>query len=80
MVVKEPLSQKSYKRLEGYSFYQLMSSFYPFRKAFCPATAKSLQSCPTLCDPIDGSPPVSPVPGTLQARTVEWAAISCSNA
>ena len=37
------------------------------------APAKSLQSCPTLCDPIDGSPPGSPVPGTLQARTLEWA-------
>ena len=42
--------------------------------------AKSLQSCPTLCDPIDGSPPGSPVPGILQARTLEWAAISFSNA
>ena len=44
------------------------------------AAAKSLQSCPTLCDPIDGSPPGSAVPGTLQARTLEWAAISFSNA
>ena len=44
------------------------------------ATAKSLQSCPTLCNPIDGSPPGSPVPGTLQARTLEWVAISFSNA
>ena len=42
--------------------------------------AKSLQSCPTLCDPIDGSPPGSPVPGILQARTLEWVAISSSNA
>ena len=42
--------------------------------------AKSLQSCPTLCDPIDGSPPGSPVPGTLQARTLKWVAISFSNA
>ena len=41
--------------------------------------AKSLQSCPTLCDPIDGSPPGSPVPGILQARTLEWVAISFSN-
>ena len=46
----------------------------------CPAAAKSLQSCPTLCDPIDGSPPGSPVPGILQARTLEWVAISFSNA
>ena len=42
--------------------------------------AKLLQSCPTLCDPIDGSPPGSPVPGILQARTLEWVAISFSNA
>ena len=44
------------------------------------AIAKSLQSCPTLCDPIDGSPPGSPVPGILQARTLEWGAISFSSA
>ena len=44
------------------------------------AAAKSLQWCPTLCDPIDGSPPGSPVPGILQARTLEWVAISFSNA
>ena len=42
------------------------------------ATAKSLQSCPTLCDPTDGGPPGSPVPGILQARTLEWVAISFS--
>ena len=49
----------------------------------CPAAAaaaaKSLQSCPTLCDPIDGSPQGSPIPGILQARTLEWVAISFSN-
>ena len=44
------------------------------------AAAKSLQSCPTLCDPIDGSPPGSSVPGILQARTLEWVSISFSNA
>ena len=44
------------------------------------AAAKLLQSCTTLCDPIDGSPPGSPVPGTLQARTLEWVAISLSDA
>ena len=44
------------------------------------AVAKSLQSCPTLCDPIDGSPSGSPVPGILQARTLEWVAISFSDA
>ena len=44
------------------------------------ATAKQLQSCPTLCDPIDGSPTGYPVPGLLQTRTLEWVAISFSNA
>ena len=44
------------------------------------AAAKSLQSCLTLCNPIDGSPPGSPIPGILQARTLEWVAISFSNA
>ena len=49
--------------------------------AWATATAaKSLQSCPTLCNPIDDSPPGSPVPGILQARTLEWVAISFSNA
>ena len=43
------------------------------------AAAKSLQSCPTLCDPIDGSPPGSPIPGILEARILEWIAISFSN-
>ena len=43
------------------------------------ATAKSLQSCPTLCNPIDGSPPGSLVPGILQARILEWVAVSFSN-
>ena len=51
-----------------------------FKEALKDATAaKSLQSCPTLCDPIDSSPPGSPVPGILQARTLEWVAISFSN-
>ena len=48
--------------------------------AYAAAAAKSLQSCPTLCDPIDGSPSGSTVPGILQARTLEWIAISFSNA
>ena len=47
---------------------------------YAAAAAKSLQSCPTLCDPIDGSPPGSPIPGILQARALEWVAISFSNA
>ena len=49
-------------------------------KTSAAAAAKSLQSCPTLCDPTDGSPPGSAVPGILQARTLEWVAISFSNA
>ena len=48
--------------------------------AIATATAKSLQSCPTLCSPIDGSPPGSVVPGILQARTLEWVCFSFSNA
>ena len=47
---------------------------------YAAAAAASLQSCPTLCDPTEGSPPGSPVPGILQARTLEWVAISFSNA
>ena len=62
---------------------EFWGSYSPWTKskfASAYATAKSLQSCPTLCDPIDGSPPGSPVPGILQARTLEWVAISFSNA
>ena len=51
-----------------------------FAAAAAAAAAKSLQSCPTLCDPIDGSPPGSSIPGILQARTLEWVAISFSSA
>ena len=56
------------------------SSAQWFSAAATAAAAKSLQSCPTLCDPIDGSPPGSPFPGILQARILEWVAISFSNA
>jgi len=55
-------------------------NLYSTREQYAAAAAKSDQSCPTLCDPIDGSPPGSPVPGILQARTLEWVAISFSNA
>ena len=54
--------------------------FSSFTTPAAAAAARSLQSCPTLCDPRDGSPPGSPVPGILQARTLEWVAISFSNA
>ena len=53
---------------------------YFFISFYANANAKSLQSCPTLCDPIDGSPPGSAIPGILQARILEWVAISFSNA
>ena len=56
-------------------FYHLNLRMKIFKAA---AVAKSIQSCPTRCDPIDGSPPGSPVPGILQARTLEWVAISFS--
>ena len=58
----------------------LVSSCAPHGYGTAAAAAKSLQSCLTLCDPIDGSPPGFPVPGILQARTLEWVAISFSNA
>ena len=56
-----------------------LSSLKAHSSSFSAAAAKSLQSCPTLCDPTDGSPPGSPVPGILQARTLEWVAISFSS-
>ena len=55
-------------------------NFLLLRPEYISHAAKWLQSCPTLCNPIDGSPPGSPVPGILQARTLEWVAISFSNA
>ena len=55
-------------------------SLHIYIHAAAAAAAKSLQSCLTLCDPIDGSPPGSPIPGVLQARILEWVAISFSNA
>ena len=58
----------------------LLNFLRPFLKGMLLSAAKSLQSCPTLCDPTDGSPPGSPVPGILQARILEWVAISFSNA
>ena len=66
-------------------FISFQMSYFLLPPALCSifsaaAAAKSLQSCPTLCYPIDGSPPGSPVPGILQARTLEWVAISFSNA
>ena len=59
---------------------KVMSLLFNMLSAAAAAAAKSLQSCPTLCDPIDGSPPGFPIPGILQARTLEWVAIAFSNA
>ena len=81
-------------RSQNWTTYILFSSYMLFQfsleikgafgltcsAAAAAAAAKSLQSCLTLCDPIDGSPPGSPVPGILQARTLEWGAISFSSA
>ena len=61
-------------------FSSFMEKCGETHKVTAAAAAKSLQSCPTLCDPIDGSPPGSPIPGILQARTLEWVAIAFSNA
>ena len=62
------------------SFWKFLFSLPFYIILAATATAKSLQLCPTLCDPIDSSPPGSPVPGILQARVLEWVAISSSNA
>ena len=61
--------------------YMFVSTLFKFSRnpAAAAAAAKSLQLCPTLCDPIDSSPPGSPVPGILQPRTLVWVAISFSN-
>ena len=61
-------------------FFTLSETILKYFIEITAAAAKSLQSCPTLCDPIDSSPPGSSVPGILQARTLEWVAISFSNA
>ena len=76
----EGLPEKYMKKLFG-----VLELFYSERSCGAitlqtAAAAASLQSCPTLCDPIDGSPPGTPVPGILQARTLEWVAMSFSNA
>ena len=65
----------------GFPYQGRIQVLFMAYKVLCAAAAaKSLQSCPTLCNSIDGSPPGSPVPGILQARTLEWVAISFSNA
>ena len=79
-MIKE-LSQLAGQRKDHLAFFAVsqncwLSLIYPTATA----TAKSLQLCPTLCDPIDGSPSDSSIPGILQARTLEWVAISFSSA
>ena len=69
----EPIIQSEVSQKEKHQ-YSILTH------AAAATAAKSLQSCPTLCDPIDGSPPGSPVPGILQARTLEWVAIAFSDA
>ena len=72
MLTLNPITLKTAKQVSSLTPQTLSTQSY---------AAKSLQSCLTLCDPIDGSPPGSPVPGNLQARTLEWwVAISFSNA
>ena len=61
------------------NIFMIVIDCLEFQTYTAAAAAKSLQSCLTLCDPIDGSPPSSPVPGILQARILEWVAISSSN-
>ena len=66
------------KRMPTHS--SILARRIPWTEEPAAAAAKSLQSCPTLCNPIDGSPSGFPIPGNLQARTLEWVAISFSNA
>ena len=79
--VTETLMRYSWACQIGWQFLmKLNEHLWPGYSIPAAAAAKSLQSCPTLCDPIDGSSPGSPVPGILQARTLEWVVISFSNA
>ena len=82
MVQKTPFPLDIYFPMCHYNFSKvsLKSQQWPFLWKLSAAAAKLLQLCPTLCDPIDGNPPGSPVPGILQARIPEWVAISFSNA
>ena len=71
-------SQSWTRHIHNWELFSVWPSLFIFYEVIS-ATAKSFQSCPTLCYPIDGSPPGSPVPGILQARILEWVAISSSN-
>ena len=77
------LNQSLCKEFIGWDTVRISSEYkrcLEVEYAAAAAATKSLQSCLTLCDPIDGSPPGSPIPGILQARALEWVAISFSNA
>ena len=80
--VQYPLFSLCYGSKNGIDVLRALVRYFTVIKkdAAAAAAAKSLQSCPTLCDPIDGSSSGSPVPGILQARTLEWVAVSFSNA
>ena len=73
-------SSSHWREIRSHWRVLILKSVIQFIHSAAAAAAKSLQSCPTLCNPIDDSPPGSPVPGILQARTLEWVAISFSNA
>ena len=73
-------SSSGKEHVKAVYFHPAYLTYMQIAAAAAAAAAKSLQLCPTLCDPIDGSPPGSPVPGILQARTLEWVAISLSSA
>ena len=72
-----PIHPSQFPSIQEMSYLFTVYTIFPDLRVI---SAKSPQSCPTLCNPIDGSPPGSPIPGSLQARTLEWVAISFSNA
>ena len=87
LISHTPIQNKKLKKINRVWIYhssliirKVVPPFPGISGEIATATAKSIQLCPTLCDPIYGSPPGSPVPGILQARTLEWVAISFSNA
>ena len=79
-ITRSPRNLQSFLFFGLHDFFQCAYHLVKIWFSTTAATAKSFQSCPTLCDPIDSCPPGSPVPGILQARTLEWVAISFSNA
>ena len=79
-IIRKSINNKCQKRKPSCSVGGNANWYSYYGEQYAAAAAKSLQSCPTLCYPIDGSPPGSPVPGILQARTLEWVATSFSKA